>query len=423
MSETQSRSATAEPAATEKQPSFLGPRMITVAFVSLTGAFGLNLAAGQFFAPLADRFGWGLQSLSAVVALNMLVWGLLQPVMGRMIDRFGPRIVMTSSATLMGLSYLLCAVMDQLWQFVVLFGVLTAVGFAGCSSMAASVLVSRWYAVGRPKALARSSMGINAGQLILLPLTGTVIAAAGPTAAFLTLGGVMLLFVVPALALLARNSPAEAGQTVDGTAPTTATKPPAASLSDALRDGNFWLTSLSFAACGYSLYLFTTHLPKYAVELGGNVGTGGRLMAVSAAASALVMWLSGSLAPRWGKRRLLIGLHLVRAAAFAGLALATTIPQLYAFTILFGLSSFPVIPLTTGIIADRFGATAMGGILGSTWLIHQLCAAAGVFGGGLLRSVTGSYSAAFASGTVVLLLGAVLIAPVRERSVAALQRA
>jgi MFS family permease len=393
---------------------FRGPLVVTAAFLSLVGAFGLNLAAGQFFAPLSERFGWTLPQLSATVAVNMLVWGLLQPVAGRFIDRFGPRLVMTVSAATMGVSYCLLATVTEFWQFLLLFGVATAVGFAGCGSMAASVLVSRWYVAGRPRALAASTMGINAGQLLLLPMAGLLIGLAGDRTTFVVLGGVMLVVIVPAILLLARDTPGEVGQFQDGNPDATAAVASGLPLSTALRDREFWLTTLSFGACGYSLYLIITHLPRYAIELGGGTSTGGQLMAVAAAGSALSMWTQTRTAGRWPRTRMLLLLHVGRALVFTGLAFATSVPQLYVLAAGFGLVSFPVIPPTTAIIAARFGANAMGGILGSTWLVHQLFAAAGVFGGALLHDATGSYSAAFASGAIALVFGAALIALVRE---------
>lgn len=84
------------------QHTFIGPRIVLIAFLTLMGAFGLNLTAGQFFAPLHEAFGWSLTTLSLAVSLNMITWGVLQPVMGKLIDRFGPKPVIASSAGLMG---------------------------------------------------------------------------------------------------------------------------------------------------------------------------------------------------------------------------------------------------------------------------------------------------------------------------------
>ncbi|WP_341769653.1 MFS transporter [Effusibacillus lacus] len=147
------------------------------------------------------------------------------------------------------------------------------------------------------------------------------------------------------------------------------------------------MASLAFVTCGYSLYMVTIHLPKYAVDLGGELALGGRLLGISAAASAVSMWFTGQLSKTYRKKALLIWLYMIRAVALAILAMSTNIWELYVSAILYGILSMPIIPLVTGIISDRFGANALGSILGSTWLLHQVFAAVGVFLGGYLRTI------------------------------------
>lgn len=97
--------------------------------------------------------------------------------------------------------------------------------------------------------------------------------------------------------------------------------------------------------------MFTTHMPKLALELSGSPSTGGWLMALVALCSAASMWLTGQwAAKRWGKRVTLIVLHTARAVSFTVLALAPSLPAFILGVVMFGLSSFPVIPLTTGLI-------------------------------------------------------------------------
>ncbi|BCJ87074.1 MFS transporter [Effusibacillus dendaii] len=400
---------------------FLGPRIVFVTFLTLVGAFGLNLSAGQFFSPLHETYDWSLTTLSLAVSLNMLTWGIFQPIIGRMIDRFGPKPVIAGSAALMGVAFLLCSTITQIWQFFVYYGILTAVGFAGCGSMANSVLVSRWYVQKRAIMLARSSMGMNIGQLLLLPLTGILVAYSNFRIAFVVLGLIMLLIIVPAVLLGTKNRPQLIGQTPDGDPASTVTPLRSAPLSEAIRSREFWLASLAFVTCGYSLYMVTIHLPKFAADLGGGLALGGRLLGISAAASAVSMWITGQFSKTYGKRTLLIWLYTIRAAALAWLAVSTNIWQLYVFAILYGISSMPIIPLVTGIISDRFGANALGSILGSTWLLHQIFAAVGVFLGGYLRAVTGSYTLPFWTGAIVLIMGTLLTAalhepPIREQT-------
>nr|WP_166506973.1 MFS transporter [Frigidibacter mobilis] len=120
------------------------------------------------------------------------------------------------------------------------------------------------------------------------------------------------------------------------------------------------------------------------------------------------------MAGRVGKKNLLIGLYLVRALSLAFLAVSTEVWHLYAFALIYGVSSMPIIPLKTGLIGDLFGANAMGSILGTAWFLHQILAAIAVYLGGYLRVETGSYSAAFWSAAILLLIGAVSTILVRN---------
>ncbi|MCQ6275898.1 MFS transporter [Bacillus sp. V3B] len=337
--------------------SFLGSRIVFVTFLTLMGAFGLNLAVGQFFTPLNETYGWSLTTLSLGVSLNMITWGVFQPVMGKLIDRFGPKPVIAGSAALMGNAFLLSATITHIWQFFLYYGVLTAIGFAGCGSMANSVLVSRWYVKRRAVMLARSSMGMNIGQLVLLPLTGILIASTGFRTAFFVLGLIMLFIIVPVVLFLTKNNPQDVNQVPDGDTSSIVSSPRSTLLSEALLSKEFWIATIGFVSCGYTLYLVTMHLPKYAVDLGGGTALGGQLLGIAALASAISMWLTGQLSRTYGKRNLLIGLYMIRMVAFVWIALSTSTWQLYIFALVYGISSMPIIPLVTGIIGDRFGKT------------------------------------------------------------------
>ena len=387
--------------------SFIGSRITTIAFVTLMGAFGLNLTAGQFFAPFNSEYGWNITTLSLAVSINMITWGMFQPVMGKLIDQFGPKRIIASSVGLMGISFLLTSTTTEIWQFFLYYGVLTAIGFAGCGSMANSVLVSRWYVKRRAPMLARSSMGMNIGQLLLLPLTGFLIVTTGYRWTFIVLGLIMLVIVLPLILFYVKDNPEDVGQMPDGEADSIFKAAKSASLREALQSRVFWLATLGFTSCAFSLYMVTIHLPNYAVDLGGSTGLGGQLLGIAAAASAVSMWLTGQWSQKLGKRNLLIPLYGIRALAFVWLAASTSLWQLYVFAIIYGVASMPIIPLVTGIIGDKFGKNAMGSILGFTWFVHQAFAAIGVFIGGYLRNTTGEYTTGFWLAAGYLIVGVI----------------
>jgi len=99
------------------QEPFAGPRIAAVAVLVMTAAFGLNFAAGVFFAPLTTQYGRDVATLSAAAALNALVTGLLQPAVGALADRVGPRVVLSASLGLLVSCYLLLAGEATRWQY------------------------------------------------------------------------------------------------------------------------------------------------------------------------------------------------------------------------------------------------------------------------------------------------------------------
>lgn len=164
--------------------------------------------------------------------------------------------------------------------------------------------------------LARSSMGMNIGQLVLLLLTGILIASAGFQTAFVVLGLIMLFIIVLVVLFLTKNNPQDVNQVPDGDTSSIISSPQSALLSEALLSKEFWIATIGFVSCGYTLYLVTMHLPKYAVDLGGGTALGGQLLGIAALASAISMWLTGQLSRTYGKRNLLIGLYVKSTHSF-----------------------------------------------------------------------------------------------------------
>lgn len=211
--------------------------------------------------------------------------------------------------------------------------------------------------------------------------------------------------------------PYNLGQIPDGDPATSFAAAKSVSLSEALKSREFWIATLGFATCGFTLYLVTMHLPNFAVDLGGGKSLGGQLLGIAALTSAFSMWITGQLTRAMGKKNLLVILYMVRLLAFIWLAISPGIWQLYVFAIVYGISSLPIIPLVTGVIGDRFGKNAMGSILGFSWFIHQVFAALGVFLGGYLRTMTGNYAFSFWLGAVLLVFGLILTTLIKEKTI------
>jgi MFS family permease len=201
------------------------------------------------------------------------------------------------------------------------------------------------------------------------------------------------------------------GQHPDGALTAAPPTPRGASVGFALRSRSFWLATLAFGANGWTLYFALLHLPRLARDTGAGMATGGQLLAVAAATSALTMLAIGPLARRAGKRRTAAALFAARALVLAAAAaFATDAAHLFVVAAAFGVTGFPVIPLMMGLITERFGTHVLGGVLGIVFVSHQLFAGAGVLTGGLLRQAAGGYDAALLAGVAVSLAGIALLA-------------
>jgi cyanate permease len=209
------------------------------------------------------------------------------------------------------------------------------------------------------------------------------------------LGVLVLIVAVPLVAWLAVDAP-------ERPAPAAAQ---ITTLREAVRSRPFWLLTLAFGVNGWTLYFTLLHLPRIADELGAGAATGGGLLALAAAASAAAIVGAAPLVARFGKRRVVGGLFAWRAAVLVGTAVLVTRPgHLALVALLFGLASFPVIPLVMGLIGERFGTDVLGGVLGLVYVSHQLFAGLGVLSGGLLSFDAGLVLCAVALVTGIALL-------------------
>jgi MFS family permease len=123
----------------------------------------------------------------------------------------------------------------------------------------------------------------------------------------------------------------------------------------------------------------------------------------------MMMLVGGPLADRHGHRPVLVAMHALRMLSLLAAAAATEHAQLFAVAVLFGLSSFPVIPVTTALLAAGRDPTTLGGPLGRAWLVHQLTAGAGVLTAGLIRSATGDYRPWFLLAAAAAAAGLLLV--------------
>ncbi len=404
-----------------KSGFYYGWVILFVSYMMMFFTAGLSQAFGVFLKPMTTDFGWDRSSFALALSIFAVVSAIVPPVAGRLADRYGPRIVLTAGAALNALGMVLMAFTPNLWYAYIVYGGIIGLGFGIAGQSANAALLSRWFVKRRGMALSISSTGLGMGQLVLVPLATLLIVHFSWRTAFLVTGLLSASLVPLCIILLRRSEPPEGHREVREDAP--ASLPASGCLTAeainqetkaAFRSRSFWLLGGGFMGCGFSIYLLMTHVAALATDRGISAAQAGTALGLVGGTGIISGVIVGSWSDRIGRKHLLAGLYLLRAASVMVLMAADTSLALYAFAIMFGLSRANG-ALVAAAVIDLYGRRAVGSILGYTTMFHQMFAALGAFAGGLAYDLTGSYNIALAPCIALMLMAAAASLMIDER--------
>ena len=375
---------------------FYGWKVVAAAFVVLFTAYGAQYSFGVFFNALLQEFHWSRASLSGVFSLYAFGYSVSGFPAGRLTDAWGPARVIAGGALFLGGALAAMAMVSQLWQPYLFYGVIAALGM-GTAYVPCNSTVVRWFARRRGLAVGLASSGGSLGTFVLPPLTQLAVTNLGWRGAYLVLGATVFA-VLTATAPLLRRDPESMGLHPDG----DAIRPPAVRvgadglrLGDAMRTRTFWLLAAVFAATWIPVFIPLVHLVPFARDLGHAPLVAATAVSVLGAGAVLGRLVMGTLSDRLGRRTTLgLGMTL-QAAAFIAFTVAHDMVPLYAAAILFGFAYGTVSTQFPAIVGDFFGRAHAGSIVGSLFALAGCMAAWGPLLAGATFDATGSYRVAF----------------------------
>jgi predicted MFS family arabinose efflux permease len=392
--------------------------------VVLLAAAGLRSAFGVFIKPMEAEFGWDRTALSLVASISFLFNGASGPVMGRLADRWGGRVVLAASGVLLGIGALGAALIVSLWQLHATVGVIIAVGAGGASSGIAAVMASRWFDARRGLAIGIAGGAMAAGQLLVVPLAMWLMLSWGWRTAFVVLGVGFLAIVLPVVLALIRNDPRDVGLEPYGAVPggrTGSSGDPAVertTLREAIGTMPFWLLLGSFWVCGYtSVGLVLTHLIPHATEHGFHGSQAAQALGVMGAFNIIGTIASGWICDRYGQKTPLAAYYGLRGLSLVFLPYVGTLAGLFAWAVVFGLNFISTVPATTALTARIYGRYSVGELSGWIFFSHQIGSAVGALAGGYFYDRFGDYTVAFHSAALVAFAATIMVLAIRERPV------
>src|SRR3984957_15183781 len=198
-------------------PIFYGWVIIAVTFVSMGIGVNARTAFSLLFAPILDDFHWDRGVTAGAFSFGFVVSSILSPTIGRMMDRFGPRVVMQLGTVSMAAGFMLAPLTTEPWHLYLTIGVLVGGGSVCLGYSGQSLFLPNWFVRTRGLAIGLAFSGVGLGSVTLLPWVQSLIVGTGWRDACWALGLLILGVLVP-INLLLRKRPEDMGLRPDGDA-------------------------------------------------------------------------------------------------------------------------------------------------------------------------------------------------------------
>ncbi|MCK9356589.1 MAG: MFS transporter [Dehalococcoidia bacterium] len=397
------------------KPLFYGYVVVAAAFLSMAVSSGAIFSFSVFFAPLQEEFGWTRAITSSAFSLNMFVQGMLGIVVGKLNDRFGPRLILTLSGAILGIGFILVSTIDAIWQLYLLYGVVIGIGVSGGPVPLMST-VARWFRARRGLMTGIVMAGVGLGTMIVPPLADWLIRTFTWRTSFVAVG-VLLLVAIPLTAQFLRRDPAGMGlQPLGGREITNGRQLPASPgvpFSDAIRTRQLWLIVAAFGGFGFTIQSVMVHVVIHATGLGLTASTAAALMTAIGALGVVGRVGIGGLADRYGSKRLLVSQYALLALSLIWLGFARDTWSIFACAFVFGFSFGGIVPLNSHIVAELFGLRAHGAVLGATGISIGIGGSIGPVFTGFCYDVLASYTVPFVVCGIVTAVAALLMCLVK----------
>ncbi|GIX26843.1 MAG: MFS transporter [Burkholderiales bacterium] len=377
--------------------------------VILTLSLGIRHGFGLFLQPMSGEYGWGREVFAFAIALQNLVWGLAQPFAGMVADRFGTGRVLAAGGVLYALGLALMAYSDSPLTLSLSAGLLIGLGLSGTAfSVVYGALGRAFPPHKRSMAFGIAGAAGSFGQFIMLPVEQSLIGALGWFEALLILA-VLAAFMAPLSAALAERRDG-------GTAGALSGQTMREALVEAGGHSGFRLLCFGFFVCGFQVVFIAVHLPAFLTDQGLPARVGMMALALIGLFNIVGTYAAGWLGGHYRKKYLLAGIYLVRAGVISVFLLVPiTEVSVYLFAAGMGLLWLSTVPLTNGVVAQIFGVKYLSTLFGFVFLGHQVGSFMGVWLGGFLFDLTGTYDAVWAITIGLGVLAALLHWPIDDR--------
>lgn len=407
-----------ESSSPKRRRFFYGWVIVAVSVVVDAVALGAgNGSFAIFLQPISRALGWSRTTITGAITVQSLANLLVSPVVGTIVDRYGPRLLMCFGATVAAVSFCFIGKVNEPWQFYLLYTIAAAFGLHEIGGLVTTTTVSKWFVRMRGRALAMTFIGNNLGQIIFSPLSAFLIVLVGWGNAWAILGLIVAVIVIPLALLFMRRAPEDMGLLPDGVLPEEASSPsasrareePSMTVREALRTRTLWILVIAnnLASIAFSGILY--HIVAFYTDIGFSLQAAGFFVALNNTFALISKVPWGLVAEHVPVRYCLMANYIARIIAMVNLLVWTSPlrPLIYCFISGFGSHAFG--SLQAQIWADYYGRAFVGSIRGILTPFSLFSSLGGPIMAAFVYDTLGSYDAALWTFVATLSLAVIAI--------------
>ena len=403
---------------------YYGWVIVGVALVSMGFWFGFRTTFSVFYVALLEEFSWGRGESAGVQSLALITYTVTAPLVGALIDRFGPRRIIVPGVLLLGLGLMLCALIKSLGHFYFLYGIVAGTGVTSVAIVSYTAILAHWFVKKRGVASGIAVSGMGLGTFILVLLSQHFIALWGWRFAFVALGLLVLIILLPLNALFLRHKPQELGLYPDGArdaAPpngegvdmmASAWSETDWTLKRAIRTGRFWALMIFPFCAVIAVYIVIVHSVRFLVDAGIDKMMAAFIFALSGIISSGFRIFWGWLSDGIGREKTYpLGILCITIGLCSLILLEILGGEyfVYCFIVFFGAGWGVTAPMFMAVAADLFQGRSIGLIYGMLEASIGIGAAFGSWVAGFIFDKTQSYQWAFVLAAFVSMLSCLFV--------------
>ena len=359
---------------------------------------------GVILDPLRNAHGWSKGTVSSAITLFFFLNGIVGFIIGRWMDRFGPKWFLVGGSAVFGLGLWALNWIDSIPQLFLIYMVM-AVGFCSTSLVPINMLITRWFIKKRGLAMSIATTGLSVGGVVLVPLASYLIIHLGLDWALPIMGGIYMLVIIPMALFFIKQQPSDVGQYPDGEARQWADSADHLSKADvgqmrvwtrrqAIKTVAFWSIALTFMLALGGQIAYLVHQVSFLGQYLGPQGAA-TAVAITACASIVGRLFLGTFVDRCDKRYVTMVCILIQGLAVLILAFYSHVVLLYLCTFAFGLTMGSLIMMQSLLIGECFGIPSFATVSGAIGLLCMPGAAFGPMIAGVIFDATQSYQGSF----------------------------